>query len=115
MAISEAYSGTATISTTEYSLPNAGTTLTPITEDGVYELVLDTYNMASGDVYDLKFYEKARSGDTQRVFMAATIAGAQTMPIYISESFILLHGWDMTMKKISGTDRTFYWSIRKVA
>jgi hypothetical protein len=33
----------------------------------------------------------------------------------VAPSLILLHGWDVTMTKVSGTGRTIEWSIRKVA
>jgi hypothetical protein len=41
--------------------------------------------------------------------------GAQSEPNFISPSFILLHGWTMTLIKIAGTDRAIDWSIRKIA
>jgi hypothetical protein len=115
MAISEAFSGTASISTTEYSLPNASTTLTPRTEDGIYQLFLDLSALVAGDEYELKLYEKCRSGDTQRVVERWSFTGAQSLPLFASPSLILLHGWDMTLDKIAGTDRTILWSIRQVA
>lgn len=115
MAITELYSGTATISTTEYSLPNSSTTLTPKTDDGVFQVFIDVANMAAGDQYEIKFYEKARSGDTQRLIGVSTLTGAQSNPMFVSESFIFMHGWDVTMKKLAGTDRAMYWSVRQVA
>lgn len=114
MAISEAYANSATISTTEYSLPNNSTTLTPITTDGVYQVFIDVANMAAGDEYLIKIYEKVTSGGSQRVVYQATLVGAQPGP-FVSPSLILLHGWDVTAKKISGTDRSLGWSIRQVA
>lgn len=115
MAITELYSGTASVSSTEYSLPNSSTTLTPKTDDGVFQLFLDVSGMAAGDQYEVKIYEKARSGDTQRLLGVSTLTGAQSAPMFVSESFIFMHGWDFTLKKISGTDRTFYWSVRQIA
>lgn len=114
MATSEAYGNTATISTTEYSLPNNSTTLTPITVDGIYQTLIDVSAMASGDEYLIQVKEKVLSGGTQRVIYAATLVGAQAVPIWVSESLILLHGWDITMDKIAGTDRSISWSIRQV-
>jgi hypothetical protein len=115
MAISEAYGNTATISTTEYSLPNNSTTLTPITVDGVYQVFIDVSAMASGDEYLIQIKEKCLSAGTQRVVYSATLVGAQAAPIWISPSLLLLHGWDITMDKIAGTDRSISWSIRQVA
>ena len=60
--------------------------------------------------------EKVRSADTQRVTHIIPIAQAQTgQPNLASPSLILMHGWDVTLIKISGTDRAISWSVRQVA
>lgn len=115
MAINEAYTNSETVGTTEHSLPNDSTTLTPITADGVYQVFIDLANLAAGDEYEIKLYEKATSGGTQRVVEVWSIIGAQAKPLWVSPSLILLHGWDVTLKKIAGTDRSISWSIRQVA
>lgn len=115
MAINEAYVSTGSvIGTTEYSLPNDSTTLTPITVDGVYQIWIELANMVAGDEYQLTVKEKVHSAGTQRTVYNVTLVGGQPGP-WVSPSLILLHGWDVTLKKISGTDRSFAWSIRKVA
>lgn len=114
MAISEAYSGSATISTTEYSCPNNSTTLTPITVDGVYQTMFDTATMTAGDQYRFRVYEKVTSGGTQRVAYEAILTGSMA-DCYIMPSLILMHGWDVTILKLAGTDRSIGWSIRQVA
>ena len=114
MAISEAYTNSNTIGATEYSLPNNSTTLTPITVDGVYQVFIDTGNMAAGDQYKIRIKEKVTSGGSQREIYAATLTGAMT-DNWVSPTLILLHGWDVTVQKLAGTDRSFGWSIRQVA
>lgn len=114
MAISEAYTNSATISSTEYSLPNNSTTPASITDDGVYQVFIDTGNMAIGDQYRIKIKEKITSGGTQREIYAAVLTGVMA-DNWVSPSLILLHGWDVTIQKLAGTDRSFGWSIRKVA
>lgn len=115
MAINALYENSATISTTEYSLPNNSTTLTPKTDDGVFQLFLDMSAMAAGDQYELKIYEKVQSAGSQRLVDTWIFDGAQARPHWVSPSFIFLHGWDITMDKIAGTDRDIAWSIRQVA
>jgi hypothetical protein len=114
MAIAESHTNSATIGTTEYSLPNNSTTLTPITTDGVYQVFIDTGNMAAGDQYKIAVKEKITSGGTQREIYSAVLTGTMTNN-WVSPSLILLHGWDVTVTKIAGTDRSFSWSIRQVA
>ena len=114
MAISEAYTNSSSISSTEYSLPNNSTTPASITDDGVYQVFIDTGNMAAGDQYKIRVKEKVTSGGSQREIYAATLTGAMT-DNWVSPSLILIHGWDVTVQKLAGTDRTFAWSIRKVA
>jgi hypothetical protein len=114
MALTEAFSGTATIGTTEYSCPNASTTLTPRTEDGVYQVWFDTVNLALGDQYQLRVYERITSGGGQRVAYEAILTGAMA-DSWVFPSLMLLHGWDVTVRKLAGTDRSIGWSIRQVA
>lgn len=115
MAITEAYSGTEAVGTTEHSLTADSSSLGAITTDGVYQLFADLANMAAGDRYQIRVYEKCRSADTQRVVFEDILDGAQSKPLYASPSLILMHGWEMSLKKLVGTDRTITWSIRQVA
>lgn len=113
MAISEAYSGTASISTTEFSCPNNSTTLTPVTADGVYQMFLDTSDMVEGDQLQIRIYEKCRSADTQRIIYEAVLTDTMAAT-WVTPSLILLHGWDLTLDALAGTI-TVNWSIRQVA
>lgn len=115
MAISEAFTGAATIQTTEWSLTTNTAGPDAETADGIYQVFLDLNSLIVGDIFEFKLYEKATSGSVQRVVYSCRFAGAQGAPVWASPSFILLHGWDVTLKKISGTDRSIAWSIRKVA
>lgn len=111
----EPYSGVATIGTTEYSLPGAGTTLQTITNaPGNYELWLDLANLTSTEAYDLKVYEAVRSGGTKRLVDTVRISGAQAEPVYVYPRVALRNGWDITLTRVAGTDRSIQWSIRNV-
>jgi len=115
MAISAAYENSASISTTEYSLPNVSTGLTPITVDGIYQAFIDLGAMVAGDQYVIQLKEKVTSAGTQRLVEEWIVTGAQSKPCFVIPSMILLHGWDITMKRLLGADRTIGWSIRSVA
>jgi hypothetical protein len=114
MAIVELYNNIETVSTTEWSMttdtagPDADTT------DGVFQLFVEVAAMASTDQFRIRIYEKVRSAGTQRVVYDAVLTGAQPGP-FVSPSLILMHGWDMTIIKVAGTDRSIEWSIRQVA
>ena len=113
MAITNAFTGTATIGTTEYSLPNASTTLTPRTEVGVYQVFIDTSAMQTGDQYEISVYEKVTSAGSQVGIYQAVITGTMA-DSWVSPSLILMFGWDVTVKKLAGTNRSIGWSIRQV-
>jgi hypothetical protein len=116
MAITEAFSGSATIGTTQYDLPSNSTTVSAQTADGIYQLFLDLNALTATESYQLKIYEKVQSGGTQRVIDHTTISGAQTAePIYVTAALLLMHGWTFTLTKLQGTDRAISWSIRQVA
>jgi hypothetical protein len=108
------FTGTETVGTTEHSMttdtsgPDADTTV------GMFQACIDLNALAAGDVFEFKCYEKARSGDTQRLAFSAQFANAQAQPLWFSPALILGVGWDMTLKKITGTDRAIVWSIRGV-
>jgi hypothetical protein len=117
MAITEAFANTQSVTATEHSLPRDATysSASPQTDDGVYQCFLDVNAIAFGDEFQFRVYEKVQSTDTQRIVYEAIIAGPQSTPIFVTPSLVLLHGWDMTLLKLAGTDRTITWSIRKVA
>ncbi|MGB0084217.1 MAG: hypothetical protein WBP94_02430 [Rhodomicrobiaceae bacterium] len=111
----EAITGTEAVGTTEHSLttdtdgPDADTTA------GVFQPFLDLNALAAGDVFVFQVYETCRTGDTQRLIYSAEFSGAQAAPIWGGPSLLLGVGWDMTLKKVSGTDRTINWRISQVA
>jgi hypothetical protein len=115
MAISEAFSGSETVGTTEHSLTTDTSGPDVETSDGVFQVFLDLNALAAGDLFSFYVYEKVLTGSTQRLAYSATFTGTQGAPVWVSPSLILLHGWDATLKKIAGTDRNIDWSIRKVA
>lgn len=115
MAITELYSGTGSVTTTEFSFVSGSTTLSNDTTDGVFQTFLDLSDMIAGDQFWIRIYEKARSGDTKRVVYQAILTGAQSDPIWVSPSLILMHGWDVTWDTLAGTSITVNWSIRQVA
>lgn len=108
------YDGTATISTTEYSLPKnaAYAAGSPMTDDGVMQAVIDLSAVALGDEYRLRVYEKTEASGTQRISYEATFVGPQSMPTLMTPAFIVAEAWDVTLTKIAGTDRAIRWSIR---
>lgn len=118
MSVSEPYElDGVTIGATEYSIPaNANySSGSPQTADGTYQLWIDPANVAKGDRFEVKVYEKTLSGATQKLMGRWTITGARDSTTYenmVFPPFMLMHGWDMTIKKLAGTDRAFDCSIR---
>jgi hypothetical protein len=104
-----------TIGTSEVSIVSGTTSLQTITDDGFYQLWLDPVGAAvvKGDDFLVRVYEKVRSGSTKRVVFRAHIQHAQSEP-WVFPPLPLMHGWDMTIQKIAGTDRAFDASIRAV-
>jgi hypothetical protein len=104
-----------TVGATELSIVSGTTTLQSITDDGVYQLFVDAGNMAAGDIFRVRIYEKVEgTGGTKKVLATWILQHAQP-EIFASPTLILINGWDMTLQKVSGTDRAFDASIRKVA
>lgn len=114
MAITEYKAFSASINSTEYSLVNNSTSIATDTTDGVFQLWIDLNALTATEEYELKGYEKVQSGSTQRMFLHAYLVGDQSEDNYASPSFILMNGWDFTLKRLAGTTRTIEWSIRQV-
>jgi hypothetical protein len=109
MAISEFSSGTLTASSSFQSIGG-----TANTNDGVYQLYVDCYNMAKGDTIEIQCLEKAISSGTARIVFSATLANAQYEPMFVSPSLVLMHGWQFQLKQTTGTNRSYPWSVRAI-
>lgn len=112
----QAYAGSATISTTEHSLPRnaAYNSASPQSASpGAYQVWIDMAALAAGDTYRVRVYEAASSGGTQRLTYESFHAGAQAQPMIVMPTLVVLHAWDITMTRIAGSDRAVTWSIRE--
>ena len=106
------FEGSALVTTDEFSLPNQSLTLTPRLEEGAFQFVLDASEMQAGDEFRLRFYESVFAGRPQFLVEEYSISEAQQRPLIYFPSILLSGGWDVTLYKVSGGDRTFYWSLR---
>lgn len=117
MAIQELFFDAGTsISTTEYSLPadgaysaGAGITGTP----AVVQVFVDFSAMVAGDQYEVKIYDAVYDASpiTQKLISQATLTGPQSS-LFVTPALILIHNWDVTVKRLAGSDRSIAWSIR---
>lgn len=104
-----------TVGATELSVVSGTTTLSTQTDDGVYQLWIDAGNMAKGDEFRVRMYEKVEgTGGTKKVAAQWSLQGVQT-EVFVTPMFVLINGWDFTIQKLVGTDRAFDASIRKIA
>jgi hypothetical protein len=115
MPITELYSGTENVTNDEWSLTGDDTSLDAITTDGVFQVFLDVSTLVGLDLFRFRIYEKCRTGDAQGVVYEAFIGGPQACPIWVSPALVLMHGWDMSLFKVSATDRVILWSIRQIS
>lgn len=108
--------GTATIGTAPYSLPAATTSGVPTaqTDDSVLQVWIDFSAMAAGDQYVVRVYETINGGTQQQVD-EWILTGAQAKSAFVLPSLLLGEGWDVTVTKLAGVDRSIRWSLRKVA
>lgn len=115
MAVTELYTGSASIGATETSLTTNTAGPDVDTTDGVFQVFIDLNALLAADQFQIAAYEKVRGADTQRAVYATAVSGPPATPIFVTPSLILMNGWDFTLKKLAGTDRTITWSIRQVA
>jgi len=103
----------ATISTTEFSLVNASTSIAAVTTDAVVQVWIDFVNMVAGDEYEVAVQEKIYAAGSQKRRVIANLVGAQP-EFFFADLGLLGNGWDVTCKRIAGADRSVSWSIRAV-
>lgn len=114
MAITEVFQDSATISTTEYFLAADSTTQgSGQSTPGAYQLWLDLSALANGDEFRIRVYDAIAAAGTVRIAMEWTVGHAQSEPMYVTPTLLLMHKWDFSITRLAGSDRSIAWSIRK--
>jgi len=85
--------------------------LTIQTIAGVYVLVVDMGNLASGDIVILRIKTKYASGGTSRLAYICEFAGVQTEPLKYSVPVPVDTEIICTLEQTDGTGRNFPWNI----
>lgn len=115
MAITQAFSGSASSWATEFSLTANSTVLASQASPGVYQLFVDMTALGATDTYTIRVYDKVRADSAaRRVILEHVVVGVQSS-VWAFPSLVLMHGWDMSIVGTGTTTRTIEWSIRKVA
>lgn len=78
---------------------------------GVYVLLVDTANMALGDVVELTIDVAYSSGGTRRQTYNVTYAHAQSDPGKISVPVVAPFGAEFFITQTSGTSKVFNWCV----
>lgn len=109
-------SASPTVSTTEYSFAQPGTTPQTMTDEGIYSLTLDANALVAGDLFEVKLYEAAVAAGTKRVLHTWYIrVGGDPIQHFFPEGIILSHGWDWTIDKLTGADCVIPFTLWRVA
>lgn len=117
-AVSEPYElDGVSISGTEISIVSGSSSLQNVTDDGAFQLGLDPVGagLTKGDEFILRVKEKILSGGTQRLVFSQRFTHLTFSENHFYPVLWLMHGWDMTLQKIAGTDRNWDASIRQIA
>ena len=112
MTVTAAGSGTKTV-----AVVGTAETLLDVSAAGTYTLHVDTINMASGDILELRIYQMVLTGGTRRVAYYAQWAGAQPTDDLIKISVPISNEltdsgalrFEINQKK--GTARAFPWKV----
>lgn len=102
-------SGTTTTDGTEQTLVDLSSATTP----GIYKLVFDTRNMASGNTTILRVYKKAKVGGTLSLLSETTYTDAQDPPLKEIDGLTCALGIELkiTLERTAGTDRAYDWFL----
>jgi len=102
----------ATIGTSEYFLGSDSTTKVDQTDDCILQVWLDFSALTSGDQYRVRVYEKVNAGTQRQAISGAIVTGVQS-ELFVLPSLIVGDGWEVSVTKLTGTDRSIGWSLRK--
>lgn len=94
------------------SLTNGNTTIATNTGNELVSAWVEIDSMAAGDEFEVRLLEKTRSAGSQVQRQAWRMPFGQNK--LETPLFILGNGWDFTIIKIAGTDRTCQTSLRRV-
>lgn len=86
-------------------------TLATITSNDTLQLIVDTANMAAGDVLILRVKTKVLSGGTTRLVQEAIYANAQSIPIKYSDPIMSDQEAVFTLEQTDGTGRSYPWKV----
>lgn len=101
-----------TIGTTEFSIINGNTTFPAAeTMNGSVILIVDVGALLAGDHYQVAKYEKAHDSDAQIKEILANLVGVIPGARFETYPMTMGNGWDFTLKKIAGTDRSLGYSL----
>lgn len=103
------------VGASELSLVSGTTTLQAVTDDGLYHAWLDPIAaaLANGDEFALRVYEKVLAGSTKRLVYKDILRNPQSS-LRVYPDLMLLHGWDFTLQKLNGSDRSWDAEVRGV-
>lgn len=108
MAVTSVGSGTQTATLdTEHTLDTE-------TSPGVYVLVVDTANLANGDIVILRIKTKYATGGTSRLAFSAVYAHVQSEPNKYSIPVPVDTEIICTLEQTDGTGRDFPWNLLKL-
>lgn len=102
----------ATISTSEYFLVSDSTTATYQTEDARITGAIDFANMTAAEQYRIRIYDKVNGGSALPLW-EAYLTGVQPGPLVLP-TLMVGNGWEISVLKVAGTDRSIAWSVRKL-
>jgi hypothetical protein len=115
MAVTSAGNGTQTATIgTEH-------TLLDIAAAGTYTFHIDTFNLAVGDVVELRIYQMVLTGGTRRVAYFTRYFDVQAtddlikLSVPISNELTDAGALRFTLKQTNGTGRAFPWKVLKYA
>ena len=114
MAFDFTKEGSAVVGTTEFSMPGNTTVGVPTSQTDTCQVQLWVLidAMAAGDEFLVQLYEKVSSGGAQVVIDSWRLC--HPLDRLVQSGLLLHNDWDITIKKIAGTDRTVEYSLRKV-
>ena len=89
-------------------------TLATVTDAGQYQFVVDTALLVNDEDLTIRFYGKARTSDTERLFDDYRFIHIQHRPLKEFDPIVSPHHLKITLEQNGGTGRAFPWAVYEI-
>lgn len=116
MAIQRLYCGSATVTSTEFSLINGSTTSADLTSTGIWQVYVDWTNLDDSTFYQIKMKDRFTTAGPQVTIFNEVVGHAQgSAPGEAIPALAMGSGMDVSLTMVTGSATVIAYQLWKIA